>query len=73
MHFLVRLNLEAPMASPDFQYSRTPWQGNEHLIKKIRTRGKIGRDGYLNVAPELGLSGRRGKMILDRLDNIIRH
>ena len=40
--------------------SRTPWQGDEESLKKIKNAGgKINGDGYVNVAAELGISGAR--------------
>ena len=44
--------------------SRTPWRGDEDLVKKIKTQGKVNREGYVNVAAELGLSGVRGKVFI---------
>ena len=41
-------------------FSRTPWQGDDETIKKIKEKGKINDEGYVNVASELGLSGMRG-------------
>lgn len=40
-------------------YCRTPWQGDEDCIKKIKHKGKLNGEGYVNVAHELGLSGAR--------------
>lgn len=45
----------------DFEPSRTPWQGDEDSIKKIKAKGKVNEEGYVNVARELGLSGTRGR------------
>ncbi|KAL9004521.1 MAG: hypothetical protein Q9188_002678 [Gyalolechia gomerana] len=39
--------------------SRTPWHGDEESIEKIKTEGRKNREGYVNVASQLGLSGRR--------------
>ena len=41
--------------------SRTPWRGDEDLLKKMKTHGQVNYEGYVNVASELGLSGVRGK------------
>ncbi|KAI0018014.1 hypothetical protein F4780DRAFT_781718 [Xylariomycetidae sp. FL0641] len=38
---------------------RSPWQGDEDTIKKIQKTGIAGPDGYINVADQLGISGRR--------------
>ncbi|KAI0886444.1 uncharacterized protein GGS22DRAFT_199718 [Annulohypoxylon maeteangense] len=38
---------------------RTPWQGNDDVVKKIKNTGIIGRDGYVNIADQLGISGAR--------------
>ncbi|KAI4172223.1 MAG: hypothetical protein LQ343_003658 [Gyalolechia ehrenbergii] len=40
-------------------YCRTPWHGDEESIEKIKTEGRKNREGYVNVASQLGLSGRR--------------
>ena len=34
------------------------------MIKKIKAKGKINDEGYVNVASELGLSGMRGTVLL---------
>ncbi|KAH6648652.1 hypothetical protein BKA67DRAFT_538673 [Truncatella angustata] len=35
---------------------RTPWQGDDDMINKIRNRGVIGSEGYVNIADQLGIS-----------------
>ncbi|KAK4694014.1 hypothetical protein P7C71_g3489, partial [Lecanoromycetidae sp. Uapishka_2] len=41
-------------------YCRTPWQGDEDSLKRIKNAGgKVNGEGYVNVAEELGLSGAR--------------
>lgn len=40
-------------------YCRTPWKGDEETVRKISKHGHKNEDGYVNVASELGLSGRR--------------
>ncbi|KAH6630611.1 hypothetical protein B0J18DRAFT_463461 [Chaetomium sp. MPI-SDFR-AT-0129] len=40
-------------------YCRSAWQGDEDMVSKIRRGGRVNRDGYVNVASELGISGRR--------------
>lgn len=41
-------------------FCRTPWEsGDEGDIKKVATNGRVNADGYVNVASQLGLSGRR--------------
>lgn len=40
-------------------YCRTPWQGDEKSLKRIKDAGKMNGEGYVNVAGELGLSGAR--------------
>lgn len=40
---------------------RTPWQGDDEIIKKIRNTGVVGSEGYVNVADQLGISTNRGK------------
>lgn len=39
---------------------RTPWQGDDDMIKKIKNTGKMGSEGYVNVADQLGISRARG-------------
>ncbi|KAI0424743.1 hypothetical protein F5Y09DRAFT_129956 [Xylaria sp. FL1042] len=38
---------------------RSPWQGDEEMVKKIKNTGIAGKDGYVNVADQLGISGVR--------------
>ncbi|KAI1100027.1 hypothetical protein F4804DRAFT_320107 [Jackrogersella minutella] len=38
---------------------RTPWQGDDDVVKKIKKTGIPGSDGYVNVADQLGISGIR--------------
>lgn len=46
--------------APKCVYCRTPWKGDEDSLKSIaKGAGKVGPDGYVNVAGELGLSGHR--------------
>ncbi|MCJ1369447.1 hypothetical protein MMC20_000658 [Loxospora ochrophaea] len=40
-------------------YCRTPWQGDEDSLKRIKAKGKVSANGYVNVAEELGISGER--------------
>ncbi|CZT08740.1 hypothetical protein WAI453_006135 [Rhynchosporium graminicola] len=40
-------------------YCRTAWKGDDDSIKRISKSGKVNAEGYVNVAGELGLSGRR--------------
>ncbi|CAD6590956.1 MAG: hypothetical protein ASARMPREDX12_005305 [Alectoria sarmentosa] len=40
-------------------YCRTPWQGDEESLKRLKSAGKVNGEGYVNVAGELGLSGAR--------------
>lgn len=40
-------------------FCRTPWIGDEDMLKKIAKSGKKNADGYVNVAAELGISGQR--------------
>lgn len=44
--------------------SRTPWRGDEESVEKIKAQGRKNREGYVNVAAQLGLSGLRGKGLL---------
>ena len=41
--------------------SRTPWQGDEDSIAKIKSKGRVNQEGYVNVANQLGLPEDRGK------------
>lgn len=40
-------------------YCRAPWQGDGENMKRVKERGKVNQEGYVNVARELGLSGER--------------
>lgn len=40
-------------------YCRAQWQADGQDLSKLAKAGKVGREGYVNVAGELGLSGRR--------------
>ena len=40
-------------------FCRTPWQGDEDVTSKVAKDGPKNREGYVNVASQLGLSGRR--------------
>ena len=40
-------------------FCRTPWQGDEDQLKQVAKSGRKNADGYVNVASQLGLSGRR--------------
>lgn len=42
---------------------RTPWQGDDDVVKKIRIPKRAGRDGYLNIADQLGISRVQGTCI----------
>ncbi|KAF2101076.1 hypothetical protein NA57DRAFT_26498, partial [Rhizodiscina lignyota] len=38
---------------------RTPWMGDDDVLKKVAKSGKKNAEGYVNVASELGISGQR--------------
>ncbi|EOD50767.1 putative ring finger domain protein [Neofusicoccum parvum UCRNP2] len=40
-------------------YCRSPWAGDEEMVKNITKAGTKNADGYVNVASQLGLSGER--------------
>lgn len=40
-------------------FCRTPWQGNSKAVRKLAKEGNVNAEGYINVASQLGLSGRR--------------
>lgn len=40
-------------------FCRTPWQGDEIQLKEVAKGGRKNAEGYVNVASQLGLSGRR--------------
>jgi hypothetical protein len=46
-------------------YCRSPWEGDQEMVKKIETTGKVGAEGYRNVADQLGISTERGMFPLD--------
>ncbi|KAK5626734.1 hypothetical protein RRF57_002449 [Xylaria bambusicola] len=45
---------------------RSPWQGDEDMVKKIKNTGIAGADGYVNVADQLGISGIRAHIMTAR-------
>jgi hypothetical protein len=40
-------------------FCRSPWQDDEDQLKQVAKNGRKNADGYVNVASQLGLSGRR--------------
>jgi hypothetical protein len=40
-------------------FCRSPWQGDEIQLKEVAKGGRKNAEGYVNVASQLGLSGRR--------------
>ncbi|KAI1212128.1 uncharacterized protein F4807DRAFT_417627 [Annulohypoxylon truncatum] len=38
---------------------RSAWQGDDDVVKKIKNTGIVGRDGYVNIADQLGISDER--------------
>jgi hypothetical protein len=40
-------------------FCRAPWQGDEIQLKEVAKSGNKNAEGYVNVASQLGLSGRR--------------
>ncbi|KAK5126349.1 hypothetical protein LTR85_010585 [Meristemomyces frigidus] len=40
-------------------FCRTPWEGDEETVKQVAKSGPKSEEGYVNVASQLGLSGRR--------------
>ncbi|KAK5656432.1 hypothetical protein OQA88_4813 [Cercophora sp. LCS_1] len=40
-------------------YCRSVWEGDEDVAKKINRKGKMTEEGYVNVADQLGISGKR--------------
>jgi hypothetical protein len=40
-------------------FCRTPWKGDEDMVKRTNKEGPVNSEGYVNVAGELGLSGHR--------------
>jgi len=42
-------------------YCRSVWQSDEDMAKNIQRTGKPNREGYVNVADQLGISPIRGK------------
>ncbi|KAI1872172.1 uncharacterized protein JN550_003891 [Neoarthrinium moseri] len=47
---------------------RTKWQGDDDMVKKIRNTGVVGRDGYVNVADQLGISRIQVHITLDDVE-----
>lgn len=40
-------------------FCRTPWQQDEEQLKRVASSGERNAEGYVNVASQLGMSGRR--------------
>lgn len=40
-------------------FCRAQWQGDEEALKKVASAGKVNAEGYVNVASQLGISGKR--------------
>ncbi|KAK4540845.1 hypothetical protein LTR36_008787 [Oleoguttula mirabilis] len=40
-------------------FCRAPWEGDEETVKQVAKSGPMNGEGYVNVASQLGLSGRR--------------
>ncbi|TQN66683.1 E3 ubiquitin-protein ligase Zswim2, partial [Colletotrichum shisoi] len=40
-------------------FCRSVWQGDEKMVKDIKKGGKVTREGYVNVADQLGISTQR--------------
>ncbi|KAL7621761.1 hypothetical protein AAE478_009088 [Parahypoxylon ruwenzoriense] len=47
---------------------RTPWQGDDDILKKIKNKTVVGSDGYVNVANELGISRHRAPITMGRVE-----
>lgn len=47
-----RDNVTCPMC-------RSPWQGDDDMVKRIRNTGVVGAEGYVNIANQLGISTMR--------------
>lgn len=48
-------------STTDAYHSRSQWQGDTDMLSNIsKESGKLSADGYVNVAQQLGLSGKRG-------------
>lgn len=43
-------------------FCRSVWQGDEKMVKDIKKGGKVTREGYVNVADQLGISTQRGRL-----------
>ncbi|KAI9815053.1 MAG: hypothetical protein M1827_002896 [Pycnora praestabilis] len=52
-------------------YCRTPWEADDISLKNISKLGKVNKDGYVNVAEELGISGQRGKRSLQKAGSLV--
>lgn len=52
---------QAANAEVTCPYCRSVWQEDEDMVKKIKKNGKKSRDGYVNVADQLGISPVRGE------------
>ncbi|KAI5918459.1 hypothetical protein F4810DRAFT_691950 [Camillea tinctor] len=48
---------------------RTPWQGDDDMVKRVKNTGIVGSEGYVNVAHQLGISTRRDTSTYHRFRN----
>lgn len=49
----------AQRAAVTCPFCRTPWQEDDGDVRRLAAEGDVNADGYVNVAVQLGLSGRR--------------
>ncbi|KAM0326142.1 hypothetical protein ACHAQA_006736 [Verticillium albo-atrum] len=46
-------------------FCRSVWEGDDEMMKTIKKDGSVNREGYVNVADQLGMSSVRGSLPLD--------
>lgn len=55
---------DAAAANVTCPFCRSVWKGDEDMVKKIKTTGKVNAEGYVSVADQLGMSTERGQLSL---------
>ena len=54
---------ENPRGLQSCTFSRTLWQEDEDSNRKIKTKGRLNAEGYVNVGDQLGFPSERGELI----------
>lgn len=56
--------IERPRGLQSCTCSRTLWQEDEDANRKIKTKGRVNEEGYVNVGDQLGLPAERGEIFI---------